>query len=82
MESGVGEVIGVADFLFYGIDENGRAEFSKVLRGQERWALEPLARQGLRRWHGVEIWHGPMCVVRLRRTVSGAPRDNADRSVG
>ena len=82
MGSGVGEVIGVADYLFYGIDENGRAEFSKVLRGQERSALEALARDGLRRWHSVEIWHGPMCLVRLRRADSGARCDNADRSVG
>lgn len=72
----------MADYLFYGIDEDGRAEFSKVLRCQERSALEALARDGLRRWHSVEIWQGPMCVVRVRRSDSAAPPEKKDRSTG
>ena len=72
----------MADYLFYGIDETGRTDFSEVLPDQGRPALEALARDRLRRWHAVEIWQGPMCVVRLRRAVSPATGDGEDRSPG
>jgi hypothetical protein len=57
----------VSDFLLYGLDESGRTAHSEVVRGCERSALRPLAEDRLRHWHAVEIWEGPMCVVRLRR---------------
>lgn len=57
----------MADFLFYGIDDSGRAAFSEMLCGCERESLRALAQERLTLWPAVEIWEGPMCVVRLRR---------------
>jgi len=57
----------VSDFLLYGIDEDGRAAFSEVLTGLARSSLQALARERLLDWPAVEIWEGPMCVVRLKR---------------
>jgi hypothetical protein len=64
----------VADFLLYGLNEAGEAAHSEVLRGAERSRLQDLARTRLARWHAVEIWEGPMCLLRVRRPVA-APRD-------
>lgn len=58
----------VSEFLLYGINEAGQPVFSEVLRSQERAALPALAKERLRQWPGVEIWEGPMCLIRLART--------------
>lgn len=58
----------MTDFLLYGMDEAGQTGFSETLSGCDRAALRTLAEERLRDWHAVEIWEGPMCVVRLRRT--------------
>ena len=63
----------MSQFQLYGIDEAGHAAFSELLRDVERDALGALARERLREWHAVEIWEGPVCLVRLRR--SSAPMD-------
>lgn len=57
----------VSDFLLYGLDASGEAIFSELLSGHERAALAAIARQRLAQWHGVEIWEGPMCVLRMQR---------------
>lgn len=59
----------MAEFLFYGLDENGEPAFSEALTGMEREQIQVLARERLRDWHGVEIWEGPMCLVRLHRVM-------------
>lgn len=71
----------VAEFLLYGLDETGRTIFSEVLQGTERGALPALARERLRDWRAVEIWDGPMCVVRMRRPArADGSGSAADRS--
>jgi hypothetical protein len=57
----------VADFLLYGIDELGDAVFSEMLQGCDRATLRARAGGRLRDWPAVEIWEGPMCIVRLKR---------------
>lgn len=49
------------------MNEEGETAFSELLRGHEREALPRLADERLRDWHAVEIWEGPMCLVRVRR---------------
>lgn len=58
----------VSDFLLYGINATGEAVFSEMLCGCDRASLHELAGQKLQDWHAVEIWEGPMCVLRLQRT--------------
>jgi hypothetical protein len=60
----------VADYLLYGIDETGEAVFSEVLSDCDRAALRAKAHERLRDWPAVEIWEGPMCVVRMRRATA------------
>ena len=57
----------VSEFLFYGLDEAGQTAFSERLQGGEADTLRALARERLSRFHAVEIWQGPLCIVRLRR---------------
>ena len=58
-------------FQLYGIDEAGEAVFSEILRDTHREALPALARERLRDWHAVEVWEGPVCIVRLKRAPGG-----------
>lgn len=58
----------MTDFLLYGLDAAGEAVFSEQLSGHDRAALTELARTRLLDWHGVEIWEGPLCVLRMQRT--------------
>jgi hypothetical protein len=51
----------------YGIDEAGGTAFTEILGEMDLEALRALARERLRDWSTVEIWQGPVCVVRLRR---------------
>ena len=69
MESGSSSGgVRVSDFLLYGLDEAGEAVFSEVLVGHDRLKLPEVARTRLSEWHGVEIWEGPMCVLRMQRS--------------
>ena len=61
----------MSEFLFYGIDEAGEAAYCEVSRGMDREALMALARERLSHWGAVEIWEGPVCLVRLRRSGCG-----------
>ena len=58
---------GVSNYLLYGLNEAGDAAHSEVLRSMEQAALHSLAHERLRDWPAVEVWDGPMCVVRLHR---------------
>lgn len=57
----------LTDFLLYGLDATGKAVFSERLGGHDRAALTEIARARLLDWPGVEIWEGPLCVLRIQR---------------
>ena len=58
----------MAIFLLYGINEIGQTVFSQLLHGIDRADLRALADARLRDWHAVEVWEGPVCLLRMRRT--------------
>lgn len=51
----------------YGLDEHGETVSTERLRVADRRCLAEVARGRLDRFHAVEIWEGPLCVLRLRR---------------
>ncbi len=53
--------------VFYGLNEAGETAHHEHLPAADVAELKALARQRLADFHGVEIWDGPMCIVRLRR---------------
>jgi len=57
----------VADLMLYGLDEAGETAFSEPLRLADRSELRGVAEARLRQWPAVEVWEGPLCVLRLRR---------------
>jgi hypothetical protein len=57
----------VQGLLLYGLDQAGQPAFTEELRAEDRPRLRALASERLRDCHGVEVWDGPLCVVRLRR---------------
>ena len=61
----------MSQFELYGIDEAGETAWCESLRDVDRGALGALAAERLREWHGVEIWEGPVCLVRIKRTSPG-----------
>ena len=58
----------MSDFLLYGMDAAGEPLFSEVIHGRERASLREIAGERLQECHAVEVWEGPMCVLRLQRT--------------
>ena len=63
----------MSQFHLYGIDEAGETAWCELLRDVDRGALRALAAERLREWHAVEIWEGPVCLVRIRRSPPGQP---------
>lgn len=57
----------LGDILLYGLDEAGETAFTAQLRETDRDRLRDIAREHLARHVAVEVWDGPLCVVRLRR---------------
>jgi hypothetical protein len=55
------------ELLLYGLDENGEPAFSERLEPHHRTRLREHAARRLERFHAVEVWDGPTCVLRLRR---------------
>ncbi|HEY8571965.1 hypothetical protein [Phenylobacterium sp.] len=55
------------ELLLYGLDEGGEPAFTQELRGDDRDRLRTLAQERLAHCHSVEVWDGPLCVIRLRR---------------
>ena len=53
--------------LLYGLDQAGAPAFEEELGAEDRPRLRVLATARLRDWQGVEVWDGPLCVLRLRR---------------
>jgi hypothetical protein len=62
----------VADLQLYGINEAGETAHSEVLTGEDSDRVRALAAERLRQWHTVEVWDGPVCLIRVRRAVSDA----------
>jgi hypothetical protein len=60
----------VDQIVLYGLDETGRAAFTERLPEADRDRLSLIADQRLQACHAVEVWYGPMCVLRLRRPVA------------
>lgn len=58
---------GVAEFQLYGIDGSGQTGFSELLCC-ERAELRAVATQRLKDWSAVEVWEGPVCLLRLQRS--------------
>jgi hypothetical protein len=59
------------EFLLYGLDEAGRPTFAERLAPETRPRLREIAFERLARCATVEVWEGPTCILRVRR--SGAP---------
>jgi hypothetical protein len=53
--------------LLYGLDRDGETAFTETLIRQDPAALRALAHQRLEQFHGVEVWDGALCILRLRR---------------
>jgi hypothetical protein len=47
---------------------NHAAACCELLQRAEREDLRAIASKRLRDWHAVEVWEGPVCLVRLRRS--------------
>jgi hypothetical protein len=57
----------VGELLLYGLDDTGQTAFTERLADLDRDAVRGRAEERLRDWRAVEVWDGPVCVVRLRR---------------
>ncbi|MFC3070889.1 hypothetical protein [Phenylobacterium soli] len=55
------------DLLLYGLNEAGEPAFAERLPPSERARMREIAHSHLQRFHAVEVWEGPTCVLRLRR---------------
>jgi hypothetical protein len=53
--------------LLYGLDADGEAAFTRRLTAADRAVFRDLAAEHLADYHAVEVWDGPLCVLRLRR---------------
>lgn len=58
---------GVSEFILYGLNADDETAFCEMLRDVARVDLPAVARERLKDWHAVEIWEGPICLVRMRR---------------
>jgi hypothetical protein len=58
---------GVGEIILYGLDETGRPLLAERLPEADRDRLPLIAEQRLQLCHAVEVWYGPMRVLRLRR---------------
>jgi hypothetical protein len=57
----------MADFLLYGLDENGAVQESELLAGITRDEAERMAREWLATYEVVEVWEGSIRVLTLDR---------------
>jgi hypothetical protein len=57
----------VGHIVLYALDESGETRFTEQLGEADRTRLREVARERLKQYPAVEVWDGPMCVVRLRR---------------
>jgi hypothetical protein len=59
------------ELILYGLTEGGEPAFAERLAPHHRHQLRELAAERLARCHMVEVWDGPACVLRLRRSSVG-----------
>ena len=59
------------DLLLYGLNEAGEPTFAERLAAEHRERVREIALEHLARHHVVEVWEGPLCVLRLRRAGAG-----------
>lgn len=57
----------MGDLRLYGLDDAGEVAFAEAVQAGERDDVRRLAERRLADWPAVEVWDGPLCVVRLRR---------------
>lgn len=57
----------MADLVLYGLDAAGEAAFTQRIASGERDGFRDVAQAHLKDYHTVEVWDGPLCVLRLRR---------------
>ncbi|WP_334162167.1 hypothetical protein [Phenylobacterium sp.] len=57
----------MGELLLYALDEAGETAFAEQLPAAERGNARGLAEARLRDHHAVEVWDGPLCILRLRR---------------
>jgi len=57
----------VGELLLYALDEAGETAFAEQLQAADRPNARALAEARLREHHAVEVWDGPLCILRLRR---------------
>jgi len=62
----------VGDLRLYGLDATGEVAFAEDLPAGERGDLRAWAERRLADWPAVEVWDGPLCVVRLSRRLKEA----------
>lgn len=65
-----GQGIWVADLVLYGLDAAGEAAFTQRLDSVDRGRFRELANTHLKDYPTVEVWDGPLCVLRLRRKMA------------
>jgi hypothetical protein len=53
--------------VLYGLDADGEAAFTRRLTPADRDGFRDLAAEHLTDYPTVEVWDGPLCVLRLRR---------------
>ena len=57
----------MGELLLYALDEAGETAFAEQLQTADRGNARELAEAKLRDHHAVEVWDGPLCILRLRR---------------
>ena len=58
------------DLVLYGLNEAGEPAFAERLAPERRADLAAIAAERLAEHQMVEIWDGPICVLRVRRKLS------------
>lgn len=53
--------------LLYGLNEAGEPAFTQSLSGRDGEQFREYADKRLAEFHTVEVWEGPLCILRLRR---------------
>lgn len=56
------------ELLLYGLNEAGEPVFAERLSLDHRPRMREIALDHLERHHAIEVWEGPTCVLRLRRS--------------
>jgi hypothetical protein len=58
------------DLVLYGLNEAGEPAYAERLPPERRGDIGALAAERLAGHHAVEVWEGPVCILRVRRKAS------------